>query len=549
MAAQGAVPTDAVGQWQSDERTLNARVPHGSWLLCTAAAAVVVAITALKLPELLSLFAGGYHDDAVYLATARALAEGSGYSIASLPDSLPQTKYPVLFPALLALIWKVYPHFPDNLPLLRLVPWVAMWIWMWLLWKLIGEELGRREAAAWIILLMLAAPLTLYLGTHLLSETVFAALCTWAVLLMVRIGRGRDTVPIRDAVLLAVACALAFHTRTIGFTLLPAAAAAFWQRRRPGAALVFGLVWLGLCVPWLIWQSAHDVPLDATLAYYTKGNYASWNLLMGGVGALSGVLVTNFVALALVPAWLWNVPATFQIPWLLVAVMVLAAVGAFRMLRGDLAAPAVWLLATVAVVSLWTWPPLRFVLPVVPIYLLALAPRSLAQRSRWSVTLGRAIACALLLLAWSQYMPPSWHAGWWNRESTSRNEELEGREVLEGTAWVAQNTPPDAVIAANLDPIYWLYSGRQAIRAFAADPYDLFYAPGAPAGALGDEFTLRDLLLEHDVSYIVLEDLALFQERKPLRTQLEQFDRRWPNVLHEAWQSATGRVTIYSVDW
>ena len=49
---------------------------------------------------------GSYHDDGVYLVTARALAEGEGYRIISLPDEPVQTKYPVLFPFLLSLIWR-----------------------------------------------------------------------------------------------------------------------------------------------------------------------------------------------------------------------------------------------------------------------------------------------------------------------------------------------------------------------------------------------------------------------------------------------------------
>ena len=547
MAADAAVPPRSARELQSDAPSLSGQDSKDAWRFRAAAATVVVAITALKLPDLLSSYAGGYHDDAVYLVTARALAEGDGYSIASLPDPLPQTKYPVLFPALLALVWKAYPHFPENLPLLRLVPWAAMWLWMWLLWKLIGEELGRREAATWIILLMLAAPLTLYLGTHLLSETLFAALSTWAILLMVRIGRGSGSLPLRSAVLLAVVCSLAFHTRTIGFTLLPAAAVTLWQRRSLNAAFAFGLVWLGLCLPWFLWQSAHDGPLDATLAYYTSGNYSSWNVLSGGVSVLGNVLSTNLAALALAPAWLWNLPAGLQIPWLLVMVMVLAVAGVLGMLRSRLAAPAVWLLGTVAVVLLWMWPPLRFVVPVVPVYLLGLAPRSLAEGARWTVTVGRIIAGALLLLGVSQHIPPTWHTGGWNTVSISRTERLEGREVLAGVDWIERNTPANAVIAANLDPIYWLYSGRKGIRAFAADPYRLYYAPGAPAGALGSEDTLRNLLVEHHVTHVVLEDLELFGERIPLREQIERLNSRWPDVLHEAWRSQEGRVTIYRV--
>jgi hypothetical protein len=58
---------------------------------------------------------GVYHDDAIYVSTAKALAEGQGYRLINLPDSPVQTKYPILYPGLLALIWKLWPRFPDNL--------------------------------------------------------------------------------------------------------------------------------------------------------------------------------------------------------------------------------------------------------------------------------------------------------------------------------------------------------------------------------------------------------------------------------------------------
>src|SRR5262245_21462478 len=45
---------------------------------------------------------GVWQDDAIYVSTAQALAEGQGYRHIELPDAPLQTKYPVLYPALLA---------------------------------------------------------------------------------------------------------------------------------------------------------------------------------------------------------------------------------------------------------------------------------------------------------------------------------------------------------------------------------------------------------------------------------------------------------------
>jgi len=64
---------------------------------------------------------GVFHDDGIYLSTAKALAEGQGYRLINLPHAPFQTKYPPLYPALLAILWKLYPTFPDNLVLLQFI--------------------------------------------------------------------------------------------------------------------------------------------------------------------------------------------------------------------------------------------------------------------------------------------------------------------------------------------------------------------------------------------------------------------------------------------
>ncbi|MBM3798106.1 MAG: hypothetical protein FJW31_29635, partial [Acidobacteria bacterium] len=69
---------------------------------------------------------GIYHDDAIYLVAGKSLAEGNGYRIASLPEQPYQTKYPPLYPAVLAAVWKLAPEFPGNLPWVMLATWLSL---------------------------------------------------------------------------------------------------------------------------------------------------------------------------------------------------------------------------------------------------------------------------------------------------------------------------------------------------------------------------------------------------------------------------------------
>src|SRR4030095_108503 len=61
------------------------------------------------------LYFGLYHDDAVYMVLGKALSVGQGFNLISIPGAIPETKYPIGFPLLLASMWKLFPNFPDNL--------------------------------------------------------------------------------------------------------------------------------------------------------------------------------------------------------------------------------------------------------------------------------------------------------------------------------------------------------------------------------------------------------------------------------------------------
>ncbi|MGB9604262.1 MAG: hypothetical protein ACPL88_00100, partial [Bryobacteraceae bacterium] len=67
---------------------------------------------------------GSLVDDGVYWVSAKALAEGQGYRVVSLPEKPWQTKYPPLYPAYMALVWKLNPRFPENLSLATLFAWL-----------------------------------------------------------------------------------------------------------------------------------------------------------------------------------------------------------------------------------------------------------------------------------------------------------------------------------------------------------------------------------------------------------------------------------------
>ena len=88
------------------------KIPHAlekAVFLLACLCLVVAYGAAISVPSI-----GLVGDDATYIVTGKALAEGRGYRIISEPSEPNQTKYPVLFPALIACVWRVFPDFPGN---------------------------------------------------------------------------------------------------------------------------------------------------------------------------------------------------------------------------------------------------------------------------------------------------------------------------------------------------------------------------------------------------------------------------------------------------
>src|SRR5215831_2839916 len=83
---------------------------------------IVVTIYALRLDRTVGLLS----DDGWYTILAKALATGQGYQLINSPSAGIMPVYPPVYPFLVSLAYRVWPSFPDNLVLLKLVSVVAM---------------------------------------------------------------------------------------------------------------------------------------------------------------------------------------------------------------------------------------------------------------------------------------------------------------------------------------------------------------------------------------------------------------------------------------
>jgi hypothetical protein len=200
---------------------------------------------------------GDHNDDAIYLTTAKALATGQGYRIISLPSEPLQTKYPPLFPALLSLVWRLYPSFPANLTAMISVTVLASIASSILAWLYLTS---RGYASRWVALapVGLAAVniFTAMFSTGVFPEMPYMALSIGALWLAESRRKNRDgwSAKASGGMVLGALMGLAFLTRVTGVTIVVAVGLYFIVSK--GArkcvlplviAAMFIAVWVGWC--------------------------------------------------------------------------------------------------------------------------------------------------------------------------------------------------------------------------------------------------------------------------------------------------------------
>jgi len=458
---------------------------------------------------------GYFHDDGLYWVCAKSLAEGGGYRIESLPGSPAQTKYPPLYPLLLAGVWKAAPRFPANLPAAVALSWLALAAFLPLV-RAALVDLGVRGAAAWGLTAALAlSPYYALCGFSLLSELPFACLFLSALLLLTR-ARSPGM-----AALAGVAASAAFLTRSAGLVLLAGAAAAFLPRRQWRQAAAFAAAMLPSLLGWTLWTHAHRAVSTDTMTLFYTDYLGFWAREVSATG-LPLVLWTNLDSLlsAIGGMVIFGLPDSLAGKTIARLLAVAALVGLARLWRRSRAAPYLWTTAGyLAVLLAWNYPPdQRFLTPVFPVLLAGLYAelRRLATRLRAAFSSGgaadRAVAAALaaLLAAAGAAAVAGALAGLFvalPRFLDEQRAHLAQRRPAYD--WIASHTPSDAAALAYFDTELYLYSGRKAC--FFVIPSGLAYA-GDKAASERYYSSVVTYARAHQLTYIVLTPHDLHAE-------------------------------------
>lgn len=476
---------------------------------------------------------GMMHDDALYVVSAKALADGNGYRIGSLPGEPWQTKYPPLFPALIAVVWKVFPKFPANLLWMGAVGWLGLIAFLWQTWETYWDE----NQPIWLTAVVAASPVVAIFTTTLMSELLFTAF----VLASFRfLGRGRPGIA-------GFIGGLAFLTRTAGMPLLISAPIVQWLRGDRRGAMRFAGAMGPFVQGWAGWCAYHRTNVHGLYTYYLDyfGYYLSdvekaslpwlvWSNLDESVKGMMELFVfdreLNFLTLTLIRV---------------LAIMTVA--GVIKLVReGRFQHYGAFGVLYIVQLLVWNYPPTsRFALPLFPLLaagawrefsqVVIAVQNSLKKSGLADRAVGILASVALLtLLGWATTCNVRGVFGGIAQAYQRRARALE--ESRTAFEWISVH---DGFVLSYEDPLVFLYTGRKSISLRLPPAHTRWKGEEA----IRETFTeLPQHLTEHHVAWVLERPLDFSMDAPVLSVPLYQATiGNWPVAF------SSGNVRIRQV--
>ena len=511
---------------------------------------------------------GRGHDDSIYVTTAKALANGQGYRIISLPYEPAETKYPPFFPFLLSLIWRLYPHFPENLTWMILLSTTATVTFLLMTYRyLVGQRYATTWQALVVVVLVAINWRMVILATSVYSEMLYAVLSLAVLHLAEKYESKQRNWMIEMAI--GVLMGVAFLTRSVGI-VLPAAVCVYYAMKRDWrrslvVAVISGLFVIG----WLLWSSTSRTPVEVlNVAYYT--NY--WrdinqvftsmqaNTGLPKVIVIASVIGKNALALILLSVPVVCLGIAYESVLYFGFAFLFVAVGFIKQVRKRLRLLHIYLIFYLVInlpVPYTSYD--RYLMPLLPFLLLfliseveslwALIRKQMVSREQITNKISAGFIGAALAVAVSIALYNSGSELYWRVASASLKKGTQpSAEDIEAIRWINTNTASSDVLVAYRDAVYYLYTGRKASQS-------VFLRYGGFVQA--DESIINErvksilrIINETHARYLVLSGSDFESEFQPEleREMLTSFVEQNQRIFVPVFKSSDGRSSIYRVE-
>jgi len=505
---------------------------------------------------------GEYHDDGIYVTTAKALATGKGYRIISLPYEPAQTKYPPLYPFLLSLIWRVYPQFPQNLIWMMLLSVAATLSFLALTYRyLVRQSYATHWQALIVVALAAMNWRTVIVATGIYSEMVYAALSV-AGLCLAEATEKEEKSRASEA-LLGVVLGLTLLTRSSGIALLAAVVAYYVVRRQAMRSYVAVGVGSLFVLGWTIWCYANKTNAEGVnVAYYT--NYLGhFNQVVNDLAAINhtsllmtflGIIGRNAFMLILIsiPVVCLGIPYE----WILYFgfSLLFFASGFYRQVSKGLRLLHIYVICYLVLHLFWL-PYVsydRFLIPLLPFLLLILLSeftalifvlgKQFGPHTDWIQKLSTGFIGIALMAAVGVALF-SYGSDLYSSLALASSKKIYGPAAADAEAieWINNHTNPTDVLVCYSDPLYFLYTGHKATRSLPMRAGVTWRA---------HQMLILTIVNESNARYLICTSSDFEKEDQPeqQRESLKALIDQHPAKIVLVFESTDRRSTIYRLE-
>lgn len=551
-------------------------IKNESKLAICILAAILAGASLLYISALAPRSFGFYHDDGIYVTTAKSLATGQGYRIISLPYEPAQTKYPPFYPFLLSLVWRLYPHFPDNLPAMMMLSVLATLASLALSWLYLTKYGYASQWQALIVVGLFAINWqTVILATGIYSEMLYTLLAFGALYLAERYEKEAKGWIL--GISLGVVMGLAFLTRTPGIALLFAVAAYYILSKQIRRAVLPLAVASLFVVVWVGWSTYNRTAVEGVNVVYYTSYIRDFADIISDVKAQSNMSLpeiflklvgknTLMLIVISIPRVCLGIPtdllqgldpySRFIAFSLVLSAFVCALTGFIRQRAAGFRLLHYYVISYLSLHLLWPYAIYdRFLLPLLPVLLLfttlefaALSrlarQESMAKPAFRKISAGFMVAILIALSGTAVYGYGIGISRFFHASNDERvNQVLDEAETIR---WIKENTDPSDILVCYRDPAYYLYTGRKAVRSSSREMGKLQNQQGDKLA--GTEVILR-IVDQHKACYLISasSDFAMESNRDIYKKAYELMIEENPNVFVPVFTSAHGYSTIYRI--